>query len=159
VITLPKTLTVNKTRFIVMAAAGFLLAAACFFGATSKEPGVKYVMAGFWFICGLSGVILMQPSMNFLRLDKDGMTLKSGFKAERRIRFSDIAPEGFSLSRLNAVDLVTWNYLPNAKPESIWRNVNRSVAWEDNLPGTYGGYSPTAMCELLNSIFQSRVSS
>jgi hypothetical protein len=151
-ISLPKTLTVNKTRFIIMAAAGFLLSFACFFGASSSEPGVKYVMAGFWLICGLCGIILMQPSMNFLKLDDDGMTLKSGFKSARRINFFDVASEGFSLSRLNGVDMVTWNYRPEAKERSAWRSLNRSVAWEDNLPGTYGGYSPSAMCDLLNSL-------
>jgi hypothetical protein len=151
-IPLPKTLSVNKTRFIVMAAAGLLLFSACFFGASSSEPGVKYVMSGFWLICGLCGIVLMQPSMNFLKLDNDGMTLKSGFKSARKINFSDVSPEGFSLSRLNGVDMVTWNYRPEAKAKSAWRSLNRSMAWEDHLPGTYGGYSPSAMCDLLNSV-------
>ena len=100
----------------------------------------------------------MQPSMNFLKLDNEGMSLKSGFKAERRINFSDISPEGFSLSRVNSVDVVTWNYRPDSKTKSTWRSLNRSVAWEDDLPGTYGGYGPDAMCDLLNSLLVQKAS-
>jgi hypothetical protein len=158
-IPLPQTLSVNKTRFIVMAAAGFLLAGVCFFWATTAEPGVKYGMAGFWLLCGLCGLVLMKPSMNSLQLDNDGMTVKSGIRSARRINFVDVAPEGFTVARFNKIDIVVWSYKPGARPESAWRSLNRSAAWEDNLPGTYGGHNPRAMCDLLNALHAQKASS
>ncbi len=157
-IPLPQTLPVNTTRFIIMAAAGFLLAAVCFLGATDAQPGVKYGMTGFWLLCGVCGLVLMSPSINSLQLDNDGMTVKSGIRSARRVNFADIAPEGFTVARFNKIDIVVWSYKPGVRAESAWRSLNRSAAWEDNLPGTYGGRSPRAMCELLNALHAQKVS-
>jgi hypothetical protein len=155
-IALPQTLPVNKTRFIVMAGAGFALAGVCFFVAVQNESLVKYVVAGFWLLCGLCGLVLMKPSINSLQLDKDGMTVKSAIRSARRISFADVATQGFSVGHFNKIDTVVWSYKPGARPESAWRSFNSNATWEDNLPGSYGGHSPRALCELLNSLLAQR---
>jgi hypothetical protein len=154
---LPVTLYANKTRFVITAAGGLFLAAACFFGASPSEPGVKYVMAGFWLLCCLAAVVLMLPSYSNLTVDEGGFSFRAGFRKPRRVEFDDVAEEGFFPASANSVDIVAWKYRPGAKPSSMWRKLNNRFFWEDSLPASYGGYSPEQMCGFLNTLLTRRV--
>ena len=152
---LPQTLPVNKAPFIAMIVIGLLITS---FGLlATKHPGSRplYEVAALGLWCCVYAGVSMRPSMSYLRLDENGLTVKVAFWSPRRINFADVSPYGFAVVR-EELDYVTWRYKLGAGPRPLFGRFNfwyDLLPYQDYLSFNYGGRTTQKMCELLNIAF------
>jgi hypothetical protein len=95
-----------------------------------------YFCGGLFAVGAVVFVVNMLPNASYLRLDEEGFTFCSLFRAHT-VRWADIQEFGLVTIRLKR--MVAWNFVAGYIPNPGWRSVSRAVGgFEAALADTYG---------------------
>jgi hypothetical protein len=91
----------------------------------------------------------MSPNAAYLRIEQDGFTVCSLFRA-RTVPWS--AVEEFGTFQLKSTRMVAWNYVSSYKTKAGLRGLNRGLTgFEAALPDTYG-FKATDLAEQMEAL-------
>lgn len=122
-----------KMLALLVISAGFVWIAA---GLADRHPVIAWACGGFFALCGGVALVSLLPGANHLRLDADGIELRSLFRVTRW-RWRDVVR--FGPTRVGLHTVVGLDFADHVGTAARVRRVNRGLTGFDGaLPDTYG---------------------
>jgi hypothetical protein len=110
-----------------------------------------WFVAGFFGLGLLVGIVCMLPGASYLKLDAQGFTMCSLYRAHA-FRWEDVT--GFGVGRVVTNKMVMFNFSPSYVRSPKMRSLNVGlVGYEAGIPDSYG-LKHEALAELLNHYLQ-----
>ncbi|MCD9027251.1 PH domain-containing protein [Luteimonas sp. BDR2-5] len=101
-----------------------------------RHPLAAWLCGGFFALCALVALVALVPGANHLRLDADGLEIRSLFRTTR-LAWGDIAR--FGPTRVGLHTMVGLDFADHVDRAARLRRVNRGLTgYHGALPDTYG---------------------
>ncbi len=112
----------------------------------ARHPLIAWLCGGFFGSCALVALVSLLPGANHLRLDADGLELRSLFRATRW-GWRDVVR--FGPTRVGLHTTVGIDFADHVDAAARLRRVNRGLTGFDGaLPDTYGHRAPALAAKL-----------
>ena len=123
-----------KRLALLAISAGFVWVAVVVIG--DRHPVIAWILGGFFGLCGGFALVALLPGANHLRLDAEGIELRSLFRSTRW-RWRDVVR--FGPTRVGLHTVVGIDFADHVGSAAHMRRVNRGLTGFDGaLPDTYG---------------------